>query len=185
MDFAGLAGIICAVSGTGQFMRTPRVLIVEDSPEMADLLAISLQADNIGSDGADSGAKALELAKSKPFDLVLLDLGLPDMDGLDVLAALKADAALKPIPVIVITGRERTEDKLRAFNLGAVDYVNKPFNLDEVVLLVEKALETSHLRREVRALRGTQHKDFSIDSIIKSPQSSIMEYVPTNVPATF
>ena len=113
-------------------MRTPRVLIVEDSPEMADLLAISLQTDGIESDSAGEGKKALELAQAGTFDLVLLDLGLPDMDGLDVLAALKANAALKHIPVIVITGRERTEDKLRAFNLGAVDYVNKPFNFLEV-----------------------------------------------------
>ena len=113
-------------------MRTPRVLIVEDSPEMADLLAISLQTDGIESDTAGEGQKALELARSKVPDLVLLDLGLPDMDGLDVLAALKADPALKHIPVIVLTGRERTEDKLRAFNLGAVDYVNKPFNFLEV-----------------------------------------------------
>jgi DNA-binding response OmpR family regulator len=58
-------------------------------------------------------------------DLVLLDLGMPEMDGLDVLAVLKH------VPVIVITGRERTEDKLRAFNLGVVDYVNKPFNFLE------------------------------------------------------
>ena len=63
---------------------------------------------------------------------MLLDLGLPDMDGLDVLAALKANPARKDLPVIVITGRERTEDKLRAFNLGAVDYINKPFNFLEV-----------------------------------------------------
>jgi len=99
---------------------------------MADLLAISLQADNIESDTAGEGKRALELAQAKVPDLVLLDLGLPDMDGLDVLAALKANPALKHIPVIVITGRERTEDKLRAFNLGAVDYVNKPFNFLEV-----------------------------------------------------
>jgi diguanylate cyclase (GGDEF)-like protein/PAS domain S-box-containing protein len=113
-------------------MRTPRVLIVEDSPEMADLLAISLQADNIESESAPDGARALELARARSFDLMLLDLGLPDMDGLDVLATLRADPQWKAIPVIVITGRERTEDKLRAFNLGAVDYVNKPFNFLEV-----------------------------------------------------
>ena len=99
---------------------------------MADLLAISLQTDNIESDCAGDGKSALELVQSKAFDLVLLDLGLPDMDGLDVLSAIKADPARKHIPVIVITGRERTEDKLRAFNLGAVDYVNKPFNFLEV-----------------------------------------------------
>ncbi|MFM8469228.1 MAG: response regulator transcription factor [Limisphaerales bacterium] len=99
---------------------------------MADLQAISLQTDGIESDAAGEGKRALELARAKVPDLVLLDLGLPDRDGLDVLVALKADAALKHIPVIVITGRERTEDKLRAFNLGTVDYVNKPFNFLEV-----------------------------------------------------
>ena len=99
---------------------------------MADLLGISLQTDGIESSATGEGGKALELAQAETFDLVLLDLGLPDMDGLDLLATLKASPALKHIPVIVITGRDRTEDKLRAFNLGAVDYVNKPFNFLEV-----------------------------------------------------
>ncbi|MBI5802694.1 MAG: EAL domain-containing protein [Verrucomicrobia bacterium] len=168
-------------------MRTPRVLIVEDSPEMADLLAISLQTDGIESDGAAEGKRALELAQARPFDLVLLDLGLPDMDGLDVLAALKADPALRHIPVIVITGRERTEDKLRAFNLGAVDYVNKPFNFLEVQARIiatlkrksaaddaEQAVAQERQRTHEEMLRISRAVDDAGDAIaILSPEGRV------------
>lgn len=168
-------------------MRTPRVLIVEDSPEMADLLAISLQTDGIESDGAGEGRKALALAQTKAFDLVLLDLGLPDMDGLDVLAALKADPACKHLPVIVITGRERTEDKLRAFNLGAVDYVNKPFNFLEVQARIiatlkrksaaddaEQAVQQERQRTHEELLRISRAVDDAGDAIaILNPEGRV------------
>lgn len=112
-------------------MDDPKVLIVEDSLEMADLLAISLQDDNIETEIAADGEAALK-ALDRPFDLVLLDLGLPDIDGLEVLEKLRTEKGLTQLPVIVITGREKMRDKVRAFDLGAVDYINKPINFLDV-----------------------------------------------------
>lgn len=98
---------------------------------MADLLAISLQDDNIDTVIAKGGEEALR-ALEKPFDLVLLDLGLPDIDGLDVLEKMRKEMGLQQLPVIVITGREKMKDKVKAFDLGAVDSINKPINFLDV-----------------------------------------------------
>lgn len=113
-------------------MDEPTVLIVEDSAEMAELLAISLQDDDIETAHAASGVEALKMMRAGGVDLMLLDLGLPDMDGLEVLAEVRKDRAIASIPIIVVTGRDKMADKLRAFDLGAVDYINKPINFLDV-----------------------------------------------------
>jgi diguanylate cyclase (GGDEF)-like protein/PAS domain S-box-containing protein len=113
-------------------MDEPKVLIVEDSVEMADLLAISLQDDDIETEWAASGEEALKKLRAGRIDLVLLDLGLPDMDGLELLSRIRRDKAVSQVPVIVITGREKMSDKVKAFDLGAVDYINKPINFLDV-----------------------------------------------------
>src|SRR5687767_15884086 len=112
---------------------------------------------------AGTAAAALEQATSA-IDLVLLDFRLPDGDGLTVLRRLKE---LSPdTPVILMTAYSTVENAVEAMRLGAYHYINKPFNLDEVALSVEKALETSRLRREVRTLRTSQGRDFGFDAII-------------------
>jgi DNA-binding NtrC family response regulator len=112
---------------------------------------------------ADTAAGAL--AKSEDgVDLVLLDFPLPDGDGLAVLDRINErdpDAL-----VILLTADSGIETAVEAIRHGAYDYANKPFNLDEIALLVEKALETTRLRREVRALRASQAQPYSFDSIV-------------------
>jgi DNA-binding NtrC family response regulator len=112
---------------------------------------------------AATASEALSLA-GDGVDLILLDFKLPDGDGLGVLRQVKEQAP--DTLVILMTGFSTVENAVEAMKLGAYHYVNKPFNLDEVALLVEKALETSRLRREVRALRGSYGRDYSIDAII-------------------
>ena len=112
---------------------------------------------------AGTAAAALE-QMSESVDLVLLDVRLPDGDGLTVLRQMKEMAP--DTPVILMTAFSSVENAVEAMRLGAYDYVDKPFNLDEVAMEVEKALETSRLRREVRSLRSSQGQEHGFDAII-------------------
>lgn len=134
-------------------MDDPKVLIVEDSAEMADLLAISLQDDSIETEVAKDGAEALAMLATGGYDLMLLDLGLPDMDGLEVLARVRERRDSATLPVIIITGRERMADKVRAFDLGAADYINKPINFLDVQARIVATLQRRS--KQVEATRET------------------------------
>ncbi|MHA3903095.1 response regulator transcription factor [Castellaniella sp. WN] len=109
----------------------PRVLIVEDEPTLAENLYGYLERQGMAPDAACDGHGALALLRSAVFDVLVLDLGLPGLGGLDVLRAMRREPSLWR-PVLVLTARERLEDKLLAFELGAEDYLVKPFSLAEV-----------------------------------------------------
>src|SRR6185437_7894618 len=112
---------------------------------------------------AETGAKALEKHR-EGVDLVLLDYRLPDSDGVSVLKKIKE--ADPDTLVILLTAYSNVDTAVEAMKQGAYHYANKPFNLDEIVLLVEKALETTRLRREVRALRASQAQPFGFERIV-------------------
>ena len=159
-------------------MDEPKVLIVEDSVEMADLLAISLQDDDIETEIVGSGKEALETLKRGGFELVLLDLGLPDIDGLEVLETIRKDAQLSGMPVIVITGREKMRDKVRAFDLGAVDYINKPINFLDVqariVATLRRKEKQSAADSEVsQDLQRTQEELVRISKAVDSASDAV------------
>ena len=117
------------------------ILLVEDDPRMPEVLAALLQDDNITLSCAKEAASALSLAREKHFDLILLDLGLPGVNGFDLLRQLKGSPETQPIPVIVLTAWNSTSDKLRGFELGAVDYLTKPFESAELRARVCAALD--------------------------------------------
>ncbi len=114
-----------------------RVLVVDDEPQILRALRINLRARQYEVDTAANGAQALERAAAHPPDLVILDLGLPDMDGVDVIGGLRG---WTPVPIIVLSGRGDSSDKVEALDAGADDYVTKPFGMDELLARARAAV---------------------------------------------
>jgi two-component system KDP operon response regulator KdpE len=115
-----------------------RALIVDDEPAIRRFLRTTLEAQGYRVEEAETGKAALDAMKRTPASLVVLDLGLPDMDGLEVLAALRASGS--QLPVIVLSSRTDEAGKVKALDLGADDYVTKPFGVDELLARLRAAL---------------------------------------------
>jgi diguanylate cyclase (GGDEF)-like protein len=123
-----------------------KLLIVDDSPDALDVARVRLAKEGLEILCADGGVSGLELAHREKPDLILLDLEMPDMSGFDVCRALKADVDLCMIPVLFVSASSTAEDKVRGLDLGAVDYVTKPFDAFELRARVRAALRTKHLQ---------------------------------------
>lgn len=118
-----------------------KILIVDDVPKNIELAANILQTKNYNITFAKSGPIALEKVKSIDFDLILLDVMMPEMDGFEVCKILKEDEQTRDIPVIFLTARSETENVVKGFELGAVDYVTKPFQTEELLARVKTHID--------------------------------------------
>jgi two-component system, OmpR family, KDP operon response regulator KdpE len=114
----------------------PRVLVVDDEPQILRALRINLRARDYEVSTASTGPEALDVAAKHPPDLVVLDLGLPGLDGLDVIEGLRGWTT---VPIIVLSGRADSTDKVEALDAGADDYVTKPFGMEELLARMRAA----------------------------------------------
>ncbi|MFD3550384.1 response regulator [Streptomyces sp. NPDC058655] len=114
-----------------------RVLVVEDEPQIVRALVINLKARKYEVDAAADGATALELAAARHPDVVVLDLGLPDMDGVEVIRGLRGWTR---VPILVLSARHSSDEKVEALDAGADDYVTKPFGMDELLARLRAAV---------------------------------------------
>lgn len=131
--------------------HTPNILVVDDKPANVLLLVRILTDQGYNTRQVVSGILALQAAREDPPDLILLDIDMPEMNGFQVCEQLKADMALKDIPVIFISALNNTIDKVKAFHVGGVDYVTKPFQLPEIRSRVEAHLRIRYLQRQLSA----------------------------------
>ena len=118
-----------------------RILVVDDEPDVLDLVTYNLGQAGFQTDTAADGAEALRKARSTAPDLILLDLMLPELDGLEVCKLLRRDSKTSAIPIIMLTARASEVDRIVGLELGAADYVPKPFSPRELILRVKKRLE--------------------------------------------
>jgi two-component system KDP operon response regulator KdpE len=118
-----------------------RILVVDDEPQILRALRINLKARHYDVDTASTGVEALAAAGRQVPDAVLLDLGLPDMDGTDVILGLRGWTS---VPIVVLSGRADASDKVGALDAGADDYVTKPFQMEELLARIRAALRRRH-----------------------------------------
>jgi DNA-binding response OmpR family regulator len=118
-------------------MADAKILVVDDDKKIVELVTLYLKKDGYHALTAYDGQQAIELARRKQPDLVVLDLMLPQVDGMDVCRILRAES---PLPIIMLTGRSTDDDKLEGLDLGADDYVTKPFNPRELLARIRAVL---------------------------------------------
>jgi len=138
------------------------ILIVDDVPKNIQMVANVLREEGYQMAFARSGDAALRHTETILFDLILLDIMMPEMNGYEVCEKLKQNPKTKEIPVIFLTAKTDTENVLKGFELGAVDYVTKPFNMSELLARVKTHLELREARQKLQELNATKDKFFSI-----------------------
>ena len=135
-----------------------RILVVDDLQENIKVIGILLRNKGYLISIAQSGIQALKIIEQNPPDLILLDIIMPEMDGYEVCRRIKANESSKDIPVIFMTAKTSIEDKVKGLNLGAVDYITKPFQQEEVLARVNNHLQIRKLTLQLHETNETLEK---------------------------
>src|SRR3954464_14595865 len=128
--------------------RRAEVLLVEDDQTVPSIIRNAFSQDPINLVWAGKGMDGLRIAREKDFDLILLDLGLPDFGGFALLQEFRMDSRWAQVPIIIITASNNADDKVKGFEFGAWDYITKPFEVKEVSARVRSALRIKFLQDE-------------------------------------
>lgn len=142
-------------------MEKPLIIVVEDEPDIREIMLYNLRREGYEAEGFESGSEGLEAIRAKQPNLVILDLMLPGMDGLTVCQQVRAEAAIKATPIIIVSAKEEESDVVIGLGLGADDYVPKPFSPRELLARVKAVL-----RRSQQADQGDQHERVVIGDLI-------------------
>jgi two-component system response regulator AtoC len=150
-------------------MERKKILIVDDEESMRHMLSLILKRESYEVQAVEKGSEALRLVESESFDFILSDVVMPEMDGLDLLQALKKKKV--EATVIMMSAYGNLDTAVEAMKRGAYDYVSKPFRPDEILLTLRKAEERENLRQENLRLRQEVRRDYSFGNIVgKSPR---------------
>ena len=146
-----------------------KILVVDDDLTIRTLLEKVLAGEGYTVVSAISGEEGVEVAERESPDLILLDVGLPGIDGIEALARIKKNDT--DVAAIMITAQGSIQTAVRAMKAGARNYITKPFNTDELRLLIAETLETVRLRREVHLLRTAQMEKIDFGRIVAESQA--------------
>jgi sigma-B regulation protein RsbU (phosphoserine phosphatase) len=144
------------------------ILVVDDMPSNLRLLSQTLAEKGYGVRTVTSGPRALESARTSPPDLILLDVRMPEMDGYEVCAQLKKDERTAHIPIIFISALDQVEDKVQAFQFGGVDYITKPFQVEEVLARTETHLALRRLQTSLEKINQRMQREFMLAGAVQS-----------------
>lgn len=147
------------------------ILVVDDEPQIVRALAINLRAREYTVDTAHTGAEALRQAADSPPDAVILDLGLPDMDGVEVVAGIRG---WSQVPIVILSVRDSEKEKIAALDAGADDYVTKPFGIGELLARLRAALRRAAPVEEAPIVVTD---DFTVDLVSKSVHDAAGSHV--------
>jgi DNA-binding NtrC family response regulator len=142
------------------------ILVVDDENSMCEFMRIMLSKEGYDVDAEQDGRRAVERVAEKPYDLVIADLMMPQMSGLELMEEVRGDHP--DLPFLVMTAFASVETAIEALKKGASDYVTKPFKIDEIKLTIQKTLENRELRKENQELKARLHDTYSFDRFIGS-----------------
>lgn len=153
-------------------MTNKKVLIVDDEEHIRELIKFNLKKEGYDTDVAVNGTEALKIIREIKFDLILLDLMLPEIDGLEVCKEIRRNEETSDIPVMMITAKGEEFDKVLGLELGADDYITKPFSIRELMARVKALLRRSNVKKEENIIKfGDVVVNFKTREVIKGNQN--------------